>query len=53
LLLHCFAAKIFNHSRSLTLAIRRSSSLEPTSSEEKLREKKLFNSQEIFQEIQN
>jgi hypothetical protein len=52
LLLHCFAAKIFNHSRSLILAFRRSSSLVPTSSKGKLRDKKLFNSQEIFQEIQ-
>jgi hypothetical protein len=42
LLLHCFAAKIFNHSRSLTLAIRRSSSLKPTSSEEKASEEKVF-----------
>src|SRR5688572_13226006 len=53
LLLLCFAAKIFNHSRSLTLVIRRSFSLVSTSSEEKLREKKLFSSREIFQEIQN
>jgi hypothetical protein len=37
----------------LTLSFRRSSSLVPTSSEEKLREKRLFNSQEIFEEIQN
>jgi hypothetical protein len=42
LLLHYFAAKIFNHSRSLTLAIRRSSSLKPTSSEEKASEEKVF-----------
>ena len=47
LLLHCFAAKIFNHSRSLSLAIRRSSSLKPTSSEEKASGEKVFSSQEI------
>jgi hypothetical protein len=53
LLLHCFATKNFNHSRSLTLVFRRSSSLVSASSGGKLREKRLFNSQEIFQEIQN
>jgi hypothetical protein len=52
LLLHCCAAKIFNHSRSSTLGFRRSSNLVSASSEEKLRQKKrLFNSREIFQEI--
>jgi hypothetical protein len=39
LLLHCFAAKNFNHSRSLTFAFKRSSSLVPASSEEELRKK--------------
>jgi hypothetical protein len=39
LLLHCFAAKIFNHSRSLTFAFKRSFSLASASSEEGLREK--------------
>jgi hypothetical protein len=53
LLLHRFAAKNFNHSRSSTLGFRRSSNLVSTSSEEKLREKRLFSSREIFQEIQN
>jgi hypothetical protein len=39
LLLHYFAAKIFNHSRSLTFAFKQSSSLASASSEEELREK--------------
>jgi hypothetical protein len=39
LLLHCFAAKNFNHSRSLTFAFERSSSLASASSKEELREK--------------
>jgi hypothetical protein len=38
--LHCFAAKIFNHRRSLTLGIERSSNLKPASSEEKTSEEK-------------
>jgi hypothetical protein len=36
LLLHCFAAENFNHSRSLTFAFKRSSSLVPASPEEEL-----------------
>jgi hypothetical protein len=39
LLLHCFAAKIFNHSRTLTFAFERSSNLASASLEEELREK--------------
>jgi hypothetical protein len=31
--LHCSAAKIFNHRRSLSVGIKRSSSLKPASSE--------------------
>jgi hypothetical protein len=53
LLLHCFAAKIFNNSRSLTFAFKRSSSLVFASSEEELQKRKVINFQEIFQEIQN
>jgi hypothetical protein len=39
LLLHCFAAKNFNHSRSLTLALKRSTTLDSASSPEELRKK--------------
>jgi hypothetical protein len=39
LLLHCFAAKNFNHSRSLTFALKRSTTLDSASSEEELRKK--------------
>jgi hypothetical protein len=39
LLLHCFAAKNFNHSRSLTFALKRSTTLDFASSEEELQKK--------------
>jgi hypothetical protein len=39
LLLHCFAAKNFNHSRSLTFALKRNTTLDSASSEEELRKK--------------
>jgi hypothetical protein len=52
LLLHCFAAKIFNHSRSLTFAFERSSSLASASSEEGLRERGYYFLNN-FQDTQN
>jgi hypothetical protein len=52
LLLHYFAAKIFNHSRSLTFAFKRSSNLVFASLEEELRKIRLLFSKKFFEEIQ-
>jgi hypothetical protein len=51
LLLHCFAAKIFNHSRSLTFAFKRSSNLVFASLEEELQKRRLLFSKKFFKKF--
>jgi hypothetical protein len=53
LLLHCFAAKISNHSRSLIFAFKRSSNLVFCFIRKIAPEEKVIIFQETFQEIQN
>src|SRR5688572_28635325 len=51
LLLHCFATKIFNHSRSLTFTFKRSFCLAFASLEGELRKKRLLISKKSFKKF--
>jgi hypothetical protein len=53
LLLHCFAAKIFNHSRSFDFRIQTKLQFGVCFVRRRASEEKVINFQEIFQEIQN